>query len=343
MLDLSQPKHKAWQVLSRAPARRPGVVLFLGASDTGKTTSLRAAATHLAQTGILPLAVVDADIGQSTIGPPTTVDLTLVTKNNWPMLLNGRLPCHAIRFVGAFSPVGYLLQTIVATKKLVDKAVSRGSKAVLVDTTGLIAQSVGFQLKLNKIQLLEPSYVVALQREWELEALLSALARWPGLTIHRLAVSDHVRTRSPAERYRYRTSCFALYFRDATRVSLETSKLSILSPPTGLSKLTTDTLPAVISPGSFPWQSFAGCLLGLNNARNETLALGLLERVSHRGATISVLTPLRNSARVRIVQMAKHPIGKNGKGTWQTGTASRYCLKLPALARANLSKHVCET
>jgi len=36
--------------------------MFLGASDTGKTTCLRAAITHLARAGLLPLAIVDADI-----------------------------------------------------------------------------------------------------------------------------------------------------------------------------------------------------------------------------------------------------------------------------------------
>ena len=150
--------------------------MFLGASDTGKTTCLRVAAAHLARAGLLPLAIVDADIGQSTIGPPTTVGLTLVTKENEPALLFGRLVCHAMRFVGALSPVGHLLQTIVATKRLVDKALRRGARAVLVDTTGLVGQNVGFQLKLNKIELLEPRHIVALQRETELEAVLSVLA-----------------------------------------------------------------------------------------------------------------------------------------------------------------------
>jgi polynucleotide 5'-kinase involved in rRNA processing len=71
--------------------------------------------------------------------------LTLVTKDNLPALLAGKLVCHAMRFIGALSPVGHLLQTIVATKMLVDKALRRGARAVLVDTTGLIGQSVGFQ------------------------------------------------------------------------------------------------------------------------------------------------------------------------------------------------------
>lgn len=289
--------------------------MFLGASDTGKTTCLRAAASHLAQRGLLPLAIVDADIGQSTVGPPTTVGLTLVTKDNLPALLtDDKLPCHAMRFVGALSPVGHLLQTVVATKGLVDKALRRGARTVLVDTTGLIGQSVGFQLKLNKIALLEPRHVVALQRDGELEGLLSVLAGRPGLTVHRLPVSYRVRTRLPDERYRYRTSRFAVYFRGATKFPLETSKVSVLSPPTGLSKVTGESVPPVISLGSFSSQNLVeGCLVGLNNASNETLALGLLERVTRHGQKSVVLTPLRDFTRVRIVQMANIRLAKTGE------------------------------
>jgi len=313
VVDLSQKKHTDWETVLLAIAKRPGVTMFLGASDTGKTTCLRVAAAHLARAGLLPLAIVDADLGQSTIGPPTTVGLTLVTKENVPALLSGRLACHAMRFVGALSPVGHLLQTIVATKMLVDKALRRGARAVLVDTTGLVGQNVGFQLKLNKIELLEPRHIVALQRKGELEAVLSVLANRPRLAVHRLAVSFQVRTRSPAERYRYRSNRFAAYFRSATRVQLVTRKLSILSPPTVLSKLTGEYLPPVISLGSFPSQSLTGCLVGLNNASDETLALGLIERITHHGQKMDVLTPVRNCTRVRIVQMANIRLAKTGE------------------------------
>lgn len=313
VIDLNQQKPTAWERVLLALATRPGVTMFLGASDTGKTTCLRAAAAHLARAGLLPLAIVDADIGQSTIGPPTTVGLTLVTKNNLPDLLSGRLACNAMRFIGALSPVGHLLQTIVATKMLVDKALRRGARAVLVDTTGLVGQNVGFQLKLNKIELLEPRHIVALQREGELEGVLSVLANRPGLTVHRLAVSFQVRTRSPAERYRYRTSRFAAYFRSATRVQLETRKLSILSPQTGLSKLTVESLPPVISLDSILSQSIVGCLVGLNNASDETLALGLLERITHHGQKMDVLTPLRNVSRVRVVRLTNIRLAKSAE------------------------------
>jgi len=236
--------------------------MFLGASDTGKTTRLRCVANYLARAGLLPLAIVDADIGQSTIGPPTTVGLTLVTKDKLPDLLSGRLACNAMRFIGALSPVGHLLQTVVAR---------------------------------------------------ELESVLSVLANRPRLAVHRLAVSFQVRTRSPAERYRYRSNRFAVYFRSATRVQLVTGKLSILSPPMGLLKLTGEYLPLVISLGSFPSQSLMGCLVGLNNASDETLALGLLERVTHHGQKMDVLTALRNFSRVRVVRLSNIRLAKSGE------------------------------
>lgn len=311
--DLIQKKHTDWERVLPALAKRPGVTMFLGASDTGKTTCLRAAAAYLARAGLLPLAIVDADLGQSTIGPPTTVGLTLVTKENEPALRSGKLVCHAMCFVGALSPVGHLLQTVVATKRLVEKALRRGARAVLVDTTGLIDRNVGFQLKLNKFELLEPGHIVALQRDGELEGVLSVIADRPGLTVHRLTVSHHARARSAAERYRYRTSRFAAYFGNATRVQLETRKLTILSPPAGMSKITVESLPPVISLDFIPSKNVVGCLVGLNNAANETLALGLIERVTRNAQRMEILRPFRSRAQVRIVQLSNIRLAKTGE------------------------------
>jgi polynucleotide 5'-kinase involved in rRNA processing len=319
LVNSERLKNPEWEKVFYALTKRRGVTVFLGASDTGKTTCLRAAAAYLARLGRLPVAIVDADIGQSTIGPPTTVGLALLTKHNLATLFTDGLPCHALCFVGGLSPVGYLLQTVVATKRLADKALRKGAATVLVDTTGLIGQNVGFQLKLNKIELLEPRHIVALQRRGELEALLSVLSDRPGLTLHRLPVSSSVRTRSPAERYRYRATRLGAYFGRAERVRLKTEKLTVLSPPAGLSKLTAGLLSPVVSLGSLSSRSLVGHLLGLNNSANETLALGLLEGMTRHGQEIDVLTPLRNLARVRIIQMANIRLAKTG-GELETGT-----------------------
>ena len=302
-----------WETVLSALTKRPGVTMFLGASDTGKTTALRAAAVHLSRAGLLPLAIVDADIGQSTIGPPTTVGLTFVETADAPALsTDARLPCHAMLFVGALSPPGHLLQLIVATKRLVDKALRQGARAVLVDTTGLVGGNLGFQLKLHKVELIEPRHVVALHRG-ELEDLLSVLHDRSGLTVHQLEVSYRARTRSVGERYRYRASRFASYFRRARRLQLETKKLAILSPPTGLAKLTPEPVPPVISLSSFRWQGLRRCLVALSDASDETLALGLLDGVTRRGEKMAVLTPLKNYTQVRVVRLTNIRLAKSGE------------------------------
>ena len=53
---------------------KPGVVFLMGGIDTGKTT----AGVELVRRAVaegLSCALVDADIAQSTVGPPTTVGL----------------------------------------------------------------------------------------------------------------------------------------------------------------------------------------------------------------------------------------------------------------------------
>ena len=52
--------------------RRRGVIMLLGAADTGKTTFAR----HLMAAALVTgkrVAFVDADISESTVGPPTCV------------------------------------------------------------------------------------------------------------------------------------------------------------------------------------------------------------------------------------------------------------------------------
>ena len=61
--------------LDAATAAR--VTLVIGVVDAGKTTLVTRLAAALASPGDL-VGVVDADLGQSDIGPPTTVGLGLV-------------------------------------------------------------------------------------------------------------------------------------------------------------------------------------------------------------------------------------------------------------------------
>ena len=297
------PLPHSWIQACEALTGDPGIAMVLGASDSGKTTWVGAAARLLAQAGKLPVAIVDADVGQSTIGPPTTVALAVLQENLTSDFRIDRLPWQGLFFVGSVSPPGHLLQILVGTRRLVDTAFRSGAGTVLVDTTGLIDQGPGFQLKLRKIELLGPRHLVALQRGKELEPLLAVVAGQPGLRIHRLEVSPSARARTPAERARYRADRFAAYFSGAHSLALETKQLIILAPPGGRSRVKTGSVSPLLQPSMLRREDLIGLLVGLHDRANETLGLGVFEELSQDCRHISIRTPLVGAAGIRILQL----------------------------------------
>jgi polynucleotide 5'-kinase involved in rRNA processing len=174
---------------------------------------------------------------------------------------------------------------------------------VLVDTTGLIDQGPGFQLKLRKIELLGPRHLVALQRGEELEPLLAVVAGRPGLKIHRLEVSPSARVRTPAERARHRADRFAAYFSGAHSLALDAKQLVILAPPGGRSRLKTGSVSPLLQPSVLRREDLIGLVVGLHDSANETLGLGVFEELSHDCRHISIRTPLVGAAAIRILQL----------------------------------------
>ena len=275
-----RPLPQRWTKVCETVASDPGIAMVIGTSDSGKTTWVKAAAQRLVQAGKLPVAIVDADIGQSTIGPPTTVALAFLYERLTPNFRIECLPCHGLFFVGSVSPPGHLLQILVGTKCLVDTAIRSSVGTVLVDTTGLIDQGPGFQLKLRKIELLGPRHLVAIQRRQELEPLLAVVAGRPGLRIHRLDVAPSARIRAPAERAHYRSDRFAAYFAGAHRLALEAEELIVLAPPVGRLGTKIGSTSPLIQAHMLRREDLIGLVVGLQDSANETLGLGVCEDVS---------------------------------------------------------------
>ena len=145
-------------------------VFILGESDSGKTSFCRFLISSLVAKGY-SLAWIDADIGQSTIGPPASVGMKIISsgeeKDN-PLFF---------RFVGSISPTGHLLQSLVAVRSLVDKAISQKVRGIILDTTGFVSGRVGIEFKFQKIELVNPTHLIALEKRKELEVLLKNFSR----------------------------------------------------------------------------------------------------------------------------------------------------------------------
>src|SRR5919204_1805646 len=152
-------------------AARARVTLILGTSDTGKTSLAAQLAAALAARGER-VAVVDADVGQSEIGPPTTIGLGRVTG---ALARLADADVLALEFVGDTSPVRYIRETADATGRLVRRALAAGFERVLVDTGGLVEGPLGLALKRAKIRAVDPDLVLVLQRRDESEPIARAL------------------------------------------------------------------------------------------------------------------------------------------------------------------------
>jgi polynucleotide 5'-hydroxyl-kinase GRC3/NOL9 len=203
--DISVPRE--WERIN--PESLQGTIMVIGESDTGKTTFARYLFLELCRCHSR-VAFLDCDVGQSTLGLPTTLNLTLSGNDSSAFPPQGETYSY---FVGATSPKGHMLPTVIGAHKLQKKAQELGAEAIIVDTTGLVSRAAGGgALKQGKIELLEPSVLVGLARGPELEHIL-----WPWrwdkrVQVHDLPVSEYVNEKTRAERITHREERFRSYF-----------------------------------------------------------------------------------------------------------------------------------
>lgn len=206
-------------------AARARVTLILGAGDTGKTTLVAHLAGTLAARGE-SVAVVDADVGQSEIGPPTTIGLGRVTG---ALARLGDAEMLALEYIGDTSPARDIAETAEATGRLVRRALAAGFARVLVDTGGLVEGPLGLALKRAKAGVVDPDLVVVLQRYLESEPVARALERGARPVVVRLAPSAAVVRRSVVRRREHRERALRGYFARAAVVELDLGRVPVLA------------------------------------------------------------------------------------------------------------------
>jgi len=202
------------------------VILIIGETDTGKTLFTTGLANSLLARGFR-VGVVDADLGQSDIGPPTTVGLGLISQ---PVERLGEAEVVGLYFVGSTSPQGHLLPTVIGTKRMVEKALALGLDRVLVDTSGLVQGELGRTLKQHKIDLIAPDLLCCLQRSDECEHVLKPYAAGRRPEVLRLAPGPAGRKRSQEERRQHRERTLQAYFHGARTVHLDLARVMLKHP-----------------------------------------------------------------------------------------------------------------
>jgi polynucleotide 5'-hydroxyl-kinase GRC3/NOL9 len=278
----TSPLRKGKLGLPNATHRVWGPLLLLGAADTGKTTLMSALVDRLA--GSQPVALVDADIGQSHIGPPTAVGWTFIGRRVGlaPPKCPEEAPtldARGIAFVGDVTPVGHLLQLMAALALCVEQA-KQAAEVVLIDTPGLVTGGAACSLWWTVQRWLRPERIIAIQRENELGELLAGLQ--VGLSvIETIQTPAELRRKSPEARQEHRRRLFDRYFQEATAYTLDLKDLAVRSTQ----RMTPDTV--------------LGRIVGLTDATGRDMAIGVIESWQQQKAKMTIRAPRLDIQRVR--------------------------------------------
>lgn len=245
--------------------RRRGVVMLIGARDTGKTSFAKDLLRGALAAG-RTAAYIDADTDQTTTGPPACIGLKVIRDQGD---LDDLSTADSLQFVGAIGAEGVVLQHVVATASLVDRARSLAD-LVVVDTTGAISGVIGQTLKYHKMELCRPDTVVGLQRGGELDPLVGMLRRFFSADVETAPVAPDLRPSGPDDRRALRVKAFQTAF--APELQRWRVRSTVFAP----------TLPAGLDPARLD-----GVLVGLQDRGGSCLGLGALE---HDEGLVRVIT-----------------------------------------------------
>jgi polynucleotide 5'-hydroxyl-kinase GRC3/NOL9 len=194
--------------------RKPRIMI-LGGVDTGKNTFITYACNMLLKEG-LNVAVMDADIGQGEIGPPTTMAVAFVRDPISELL---ELSFDEVFFVGSTSPAYVVGRVLQGAEKLMNFVNENAPEAtMLINMPGWVTGAGAVSFTLEMTSKLKVSNIVALQRKGEVEDILNGLPR--NLEVTRLDASSYARMRSREDRKFLRETSYRKYFLDSKEIKV---------------------------------------------------------------------------------------------------------------------------
>ncbi|MCM8771608.1 MAG: hypothetical protein NC926_06080 [Candidatus Omnitrophica bacterium] len=194
-------------------------IMFIGGSDTGKTTLIKNIANFLFEKE--EVYIFDCDIGQSHVGPPTTIGYAkLKEKIGDDFYLNP----EKLYFTGIIAPSFSINEFLTGVIKINNYLENKNGK-ILVDTTGYIRDKLAISLKINKIEILKPDFIILLEKENELEEIVRFL-KYSGMKYERIKI-ENIPVKSMEERANYRKKIFSKYFQNLKELIIKLNEVSI--------------------------------------------------------------------------------------------------------------------
>ncbi|RLE72430.1 MAG: hypothetical protein DRJ37_02855 [Thermoprotei archaeon] len=199
---------------------KPVRIAVIGGIDVGKSGFITFLTNSLLKEHE-KIFIIDADVGQSDIGPPTTIGLG-VTERKIATLAD--VPLYDAVFVGSTSPHGLFHRCVSAVSILSDLAEDLGAEIIILNTTGWITDPGGRELKISKIQTFKPSAVVGIGEKGELEHLLRFFSQ--RYKVLRLPPAAYARKRSRNDRKVIRKFTYAKWFENSKEIEVSFTNIA---------------------------------------------------------------------------------------------------------------------
>jgi len=136
-------------------------ILIVGRVDSGKTSFTIFLSNMFLQRG-LNVCIIDGDIGQADIGPPSTISMSFLRK---PICSLRELRAEEMIFIGTDTP-SYALPIIpVAYKMLIDKVKEYGYDVLIINTDGWILGRNARILKTSIVNIVKPDLIIVMGME----------------------------------------------------------------------------------------------------------------------------------------------------------------------------------
>ncbi|MCJ7613461.1 hypothetical protein MUO71_01665 [Candidatus Bathyarchaeota archaeon] len=306
---------------------KPVTVMVVGEVDSGKTSFC----TFLANAAVnetLRTGVIDADLGQSDVGPPSTIGFNFVTE---PVKDLFEINAQDAVFVGSTSPSGAITKVIEGLTCLKARVMEAGADFLVINTDGWVEGEEAAAYKVRLAEKAAPSAVVGMQQSNELTHILDALHGAKVILIHSPQL---IQPRSREKRKLLRELSYKKYMKGAKIQSLSLSwvkvKNSLLGSGVPLRHKRLETLSnmlgtrpvyseesvaailVVLKKGEFVteeqlkaveehfgkkvkviWEGDEeGLLVGLKDEEDNFLGIGILHEVDYRRKALKVYTPV---------------------------------------------------
>ena len=338
----------SWETASEeiVSMKKPITVMVMGEVDSGKTSFC----VYLANKALkrkLRVAVIDGDLGQSDIGPPSTIGFCRIKA---PIRDLFEMEAEDAYFLGVTSPSSVVSEVVTKLTSLKKTILSRDVDFLIQNTDGWVEEEEAVKYKVELAERVAPDVVVGIQHENELAPILSSLKDVKTVKVDSPLVT---RKRDREKRKILRQLSYKKYLKGAKVQSFSLNWIRVKGAPLasgnhpitervekirellGTSPLYYEEVPtaALIVLWKTQWVDEAqikkvegvlekkvilvregdekGLLVGLENEEGKFLGIGIIQAIDYKRRVMKVYTPVNGG--VSIVSVGQVKLDEKGR------------------------------